>query len=137
GEERRLVDQVAQVGADEARRGRGDLREVDVGRQRYFAGVDLQDRRAAGFVGRLDHHAAVEAPWPQQRLVQHVRPIRRCQHDHRLAGGEAVHLGQDLVQRLLLLGVRAETGRTATRTPDSVELVDEDDGWTGFARLLE
>src|SRR5918912_1218400 len=88
-------------------------------------------------VRRLDGDPPIEAAGPEQRLVQHVRAVGRRQHDHRVARAEAVHLGQDLVERLLLLGVGAETGRTAPRAADGVELVDEDDGRGGLAGLLE
>ena len=49
--ERRLVDEVAQVGAHETWRLGGDLVDVDVRRQRHVARVDLQDRGAAATVG--------------------------------------------------------------------------------------
>ena len=54
-------------------------------------------------------------------------------------GVEAVHLGQDLVQRLLALVVAAaEAGDPrGPRAADRVELVDEDDRRRGLLRLLE
>ena len=103
--------------------------EVDVGVERHLADVDLEDRLAAGAVGRLDGHAAVEAPRPQQRLVEHVRPVRRADHDDADGRVEAVHLGEDLVKRLLALVVAAAeaAGARSARAADGVELVDEDD----------
>ena len=51
-------------------------------------------------------------------------------------GIEAVELGEQLVERLLLLVVAAErAGRAAA--PERIELVDEDDAGRGLARLLE
>ncbi len=52
-------------------------------------------------------------------------------------GVEAVHLGQDLVQRLLALVVTAERRAAAARAADGVQLVDEDDRGRGLAGLLE
>ena len=46
GEQRRLVDEVGEVGADHARRGRRDPAEVDVGAERHGARVHLEDRLA-------------------------------------------------------------------------------------------
>jgi len=48
-----------------------------------------------------------EAPGAQQRRVEHVRTVRRGEHDHRLRAFEAVHFGQDLVECLLALVVAA------------------------------
>ena len=88
--------------------------------------MDLEDRLATGLVRKVDDDAPVEAPGPQQRLVEHVGLVGRRQHDDALAAGEAVHLGEDLVQRLLLLARAADRHRPA-RAADRVELVDEDD----------
>src|SRR4029453_6926259 len=52
---------------------------------------------------------------------------------------EAVHLGQDLIQRLLTLVVAAaEAGHSGRpRPPDGVQLVDEDDRGRGLLGLGE
>ena len=111
GEQRRLVDEVREVGADHARRRGRDPVEVDVVGQRHAADVHGEDRRAPRAVRRLHRDPAVEAPGPQQRLVEHVGPVGRGDHDHARVGGEAVHLGEDLVQRLLALVVAAAEAR--------------------------
>ena len=84
----------------------------------------------------VDGHAPVEAAWPQQRLVKDVRAVGRREHDDALARREAIHLGQDLVQRLLPLVVAAERA-CPTGAADCVELIDEDDGRGGLTRLFE
>ena len=116
-----------------------DRAEVDVGAERDAARVHLEDRLAAVPVRRLHGDAAVEAARPQQRLVEHVRPVRRGDHDHAGRRVEAVHLGEDLVERLLALVVAAaepgDAGRA--RAADRVELVDEDDRRRRLLRLLE
>jgi len=129
GQQRGLVGEVREVGSDHPGRGRRDPAEVDVGRERETTGVDSQDRLAPGAVGRLHGDPAVEAPRTEQRLVEHVRPVGRADHDHAGGGVEPVHLGQDLVQRLLALVVAAAEagGAGGSRAADRVELVDEDD----------
>jgi hypothetical protein len=47
-QERRLVGQIRQVGADHPRRGRGHGGQVDVVAERHRPGVDLEDLQAAG-----------------------------------------------------------------------------------------
>ena len=127
GEQRRLVREVGEVCADHAGRRRRERVEVDVRREREAARVDAQDLLAAVLVRRLNRHAAVEASRPQQRRVEHVGPVRRREDDDAGGGVEAVHLGQDLVERLLALVVGAAEGARAARAADRVDLVDEDD----------
>ena len=90
--------------------------------------MDLEDLPAAVLVGRLHRDAAVEAARPQQGRVEDLRPVGGADDDDRLVGVEPVHLGQDLVERLLALVVGAgDAGRPLPRAADGVELVDEDD----------
>ena len=139
GEQRSLVDEVREVGADHSRRRRRDPAEIDVRRERHAAGVHLENRLAAVAVRRLHRDAPVEPPRPQQRLVEHVRAVGRPDHDHADGRVEAVHLREDLVQRLLALVVpAAETGDAGGARPtDRVELVDEDDRRLRLLRLRE
>ena len=134
----RLVGEVGEVGADHAGRRRGDPVEVDVVGERQRARVDLEDLAAPVLVGRRHGHAAVEAAGPQQRAVEDLRAVGGAEDDHRDVGLEAVHLGQDLVERLLALVVAAAEAHAAgARAPDGVELVDEDDRRRGLLGGLE
>ena len=133
GEDRGLVADVGQVGARQAGRLAGERGEVHVGAQRLVSRVHLEDRLATGDVGRRDQDLAIEAARPQQRRVQLVQQVRRGDH-HEVAGGaEAVHLDEQLVERLLALGVVVGAAARA----DGVELVDEDDRRAVLARLGE
>ncbi len=95
-----------------------------------------EDRLAPGAVGKVDHHAPVEAPGAQEGAIEDVGLVGGGEEDDPLAAGEAIHLGEDLVERLLLLARPADRHLPA-RPPDGVELVDEDDGGRLLARLLE
>ena len=88
-------------------------------------------------VGRVDDDLPVEPSRSQQRRIEHVRPVRGGQDHHALVAGKAVHLGQDLIQRLLALVVTAERTSAAARAADGVDLVDEDDRRRDLARLAE
>ena len=135
-EQRGLVDHVPEIGARKPRRRGRELLEHDVGGERHGARVHVEDRGASRLVGQIHDDAAVEAARPQQRLVEHLGLVRRREHDDTAAARETVHLGEDLVQRLLLL-VRATERELAARAADRVELVDEDDRGRMLARLLE
>ena len=93
----------------------------------------------AVLVRAADDHAPVEAAGAQQRRVEDLGPVGGGEHDHRVVGLEAVHLGEDLVERLLALVVAAASRRRppSARAADRVELVDEDDRGRGLLGLLE
>ena len=115
---------------------RGERLQVDVRRERLAAHVDLEDRLAALHVGPVHHHLAVEAAGPQQRRVEDVGPVGGGDQDHVGVGVEAVHLHQDLVQRLLALVVAAAQPGAALAA-HGVDLVDEDDARRVALGLLE
>ena len=91
-----------------------------------LAGVDPQDRLAAGAVREGDGDLPVEAAGPKQGRVEDVRSVGRGEDDDARLVVEAVHLDEQLVERLLALVVAAAEARAAL-PPDRVDLVDEDD----------
>ena len=91
---------------------------------------------ATGQVGGVDLDLPVEAAGPQQRGVEHVGPVGRGDQDHAAADVEAVHLDQQLVERLLALVVTAAHAGAAVAA-DGVDLVDEDDRRGVLLGLLE
>ena len=104
--------------------------------QRLAAGVDLEDLLAALAVGAVDDDLAVEAAGPQQRRVEDVGPVGGGDEDDVVLHLEAVHLDQQLVQRLLALVVAAAHAGAAVAA-DGVDLVHEDDAGGVLLRLLE
>src|SRR5262249_48643693 len=124
--QRRLVDQVRQVGADRAGRQTGDVAQVHVGGHADGAGVNLEDRLAAVDGGPVHDDGAVEATGTEQGGVERFGPVGRGHDDDAAVGVEAVHLNQELVERLLALVVATDYG-AATRLAQRVQLVDEDD----------
>ena len=136
GEQGGLVDEVREVGAREAGGTGGERVEVDVARERLAARVHLQDLPAAEAVRAVDDDLPVEAARPEQGRIEDVGPVRRGDEDDVVLHLEAVHLDEELVQRLLALVVAsAETG--AAMPADRVDLVHEDDAGRRLLRLLE
>src|SRR4051794_10881836 len=136
GQQSGLVDQVGEVGAGEAGRLGSEVVEVDRLRQRLAARVDLEDLGAALAVRPVDHDLAVEAARTQQRRVQDVRAVRGRDEDDVVLHLEAVHLDEQLVERLLALVVAAAKAGAAV-APDRVDLVHEDDAGAVLLGLLE
>ena len=136
GEDRRLVDEVGEVGAGEAGRLLGDVLDRDRLVERLALGVDAQDRDPALDVGAVEDHLAVEAAGPQERRVEDVGAVGGRDHDHVRVRVEAVHLDEDLVEGLLALVVAAAQAGAALAA-DRVDLVDEDDAGRVALRLVE
>ena len=130
-----LVDQIGQVRAHRTGGGGGQLVQVHVVGQLDVPGVDFQGLETARQIGPVHHNAAVEAAGTQQSLVQHLGPVGGGQHNDALGGVEAIHFGQQLVQRLLPLVVAAHAG--VAGLADGVDFIDKDDGRGHFAGLLE
>mmetsp|Transcript_52523 Transcript_52523/g.137703 ORF Transcript_52523/g.137703 Transcript_52523/m.137703 type:complete len:564 (+) Transcript_52523:392-2083(+) len=138
-DQRRLVADVGDVRPREARRERRHaarnllhvVRQLDVLEMHH---VDLQ---AALDVGLVDADLAVEAARAQQGGVEDVHPVGAREDDDARERVEAVHLHQQLVQRVLPLVVAATEAALATSAADSVDLVDEDDARRVGARLAE
>ena len=126
GQQGGLVDEVLEIGAGEARRRARELAYIDVIGKRHLARMDLENSFAAPDVGARHHDAAVEAARAQQRRVEHVGPVGRGDQDYALVGLEAVHLDQQLIERLLALVVAAAQAGAAMAS-DGVDFIDEDD----------
>ena len=100
--------------------------QVDVVGGLHVLDVNAQNLLAAAHVGLVDEDLTIEPPGPQQRRIEHFRTVGRGHDDDALARVEAVHLGQELVERLLALLVAAHR-RLDADLAERVELVDEDD----------
>jgi hypothetical protein len=99
--------------------------------------VHGQDGGALGDVRQRDRDLPVEAARPEQGRVEDLGPVGgREDHDAR-GRVEAVHLGQQLVERLLALVVGHHRAAAGPALADRVDLVDEDDGRGALAGLLE
>ena len=100
--------------------------------------MDLEDGLPTSQIRPVHDHLAVEPPRANQRRVQNVRTVGGGHDDHALGGVEAVHLRQQLVERLLALVVTAdEAAGAGARLADGVQLVDEDDAGRLVLGLLE
>ena len=79
---------------------------------------------------------AVEPSGPQQSGIEHIRAVSCRDQDDPLIRLEAVHLDEQLVQRLLTLVIpAAEAG--AAMPAHRIDLVDEDDAGRVLLSLLE
>src|SRR3954454_16712865 len=85
----------------------------------------------------MDDDTTIESARPKQGCVQHIWAVGRRQNDDALARAEPVHLREDLVERLLLLRMRAAHETGAARPPYGIQLIDEDNRWSCLTSLAE
>ena len=98
--------------------------------------MDLEDFHAALKVWEDDRHLAVETARTGQCGVEGFRTVCCRQNDDACVFFEAVHLGEELVQRLFTFIIAADGGR-ASLLADGIDFIDEYDTWCFFLRLLE
>ena len=113
----------------------GDLAKINVLGDLYLSCVDLEYLLPALEVGKLDGNAAVEAAGARERRVERLGAVGRCEDYYAVIALKAVHLGQELVERLLALVIAAEL--TVTLFADRVNLVDKYDAGRFFLGLTE
>src|SRR5690606_30176996 len=85
------------------------------------------DLHPAHAVRAIDEDLAVESAGAQQGRIEDLGPVGRGEQDQAAPGIEPVELGQQLVQRLLLLVVPAEVAEGAPGAAERIDFVDEDD----------
>ncbi len=136
GQQRGLVDDVGQVGARHAHGALGQPFEVGALGDRFACRMHLQHGAAAGQIRCRDRDLAIEAARPQQRRVEDVGPVGRGDQDDARAVTEAVHLDEQLVQRLFAFVVASAEAGSAL-PPHCVDLVDEDDARAVLLGLFE
>src|SRR5205823_1212620 len=103
--------------------------------ERLSLGMHVEDRTPPDEVRTVDDDLAVEAAGPKQGGVEDVGTVGGSDEDDARSSVEAVHLDQQLVQRLLALVVATAQAGTPMAA-DGVDLVDEDDrGCVGLGLL--
>ena len=137
GEQRRLIDQVGQIGAGKTRCQGSNLICIDIRAEIDFLQMHLENRDPTDPVGSVDQHLPVEAPGAEQGRVENLRPVGGCEQHDPGAGIKAVQFREQLIERLLLLVMAARERADAARASQRIQLVDEDDAGRGRARLLE
>ena len=132
GAQRGFVAEIGEIRSTQSGGRPSQSLEIDVGGHVQMTGVNPKDAFPAAPVGKRHDDLPIEAAWTQERRVEHVGAIGRGQENDLLVLGEAVHLHEELVERLLALVVcRADA--SPPPPSDGIQLVDEDDG--GFDGL--
>ena len=81
-------------------------------------------------------YLAIKAAWPQQRRIQHVRPVGGGDYDNSLITLKPVHLDEQLVKGLFSLIMTAAEPRSSL-APNGVNFVNKYDARRVFLCLFE
>ena len=130
-----LIDQIGKVSAHRAGRGLGDLPQVHIVGQPDLPGVYLQRIQPSLKVGLVHDDPAVEPAGTEQCLVQNLGAVGRRQTHDALGRLKAVDLAEQLVERLLLLGIVPVA--VVPGAAHGVDLINKDDAGRDLRRLLE
>ena len=123
----RLVADISDVGTRESRRLTGEEvgidRLVDLDRAQVYA----EDLLAFVEVGQLYMDLAIETASAEERLVKDIGAVGSGQDNDATVGAETIHLGQQLVERVLALVVAVHARVTSAGTTHGVYLINKDD----------
>ena len=136
GPERRLVDEIRQIGARKTRRASRDHAEIDIRSQRTLLRVNAQYLSPTADVGVGHEDLPVEPAGTAKCAVEHVGPVGRGNDDDSVVLLESVHFNEELIERLLALVISAADA-DAARPADRIDLVDEHDARRVLFGLLE
>ena len=98
--------------------------------------MNIEYRLTSLYVGIIYRYLAVKASRTEKRRVKNVGTVGSRHDDYPLMRAEAVHLDQQLVERLFSFVVSAAKARS-TVASDSVDLIYKYYGCRSFARRLE
>ena len=93
-QQRRLVEQVRQIGAGKANGHLGELLKLHVLVHRLVLGMHAQDLFAALHIRTVDRNLTVKTTGTQQCRIQNIGSVGRSDQDDRLALLKTVHLDQ-------------------------------------------
>ena len=99
--------------------------------------MDLENGDAFGQIGQIYVDLAIETAGTQQGFVENVHAVGRSQNNHAGIGAKAVHLCQELVQRILAFVIAAEGSVLAARTAYGINLINENNARSFFLCLAE
>ena len=137
GDQGSLIADVGDVGPAET--GRLPREEIHVNRvvRLQRTQVHVENGLPLLEVRHVDVNLAVEASSPHEGAVEDVCPVGRSENDDPTVRAEAVHLRQELVERVLPLVVGADAGVLTPGAAHGVDLIDEDNARTLLLGLFE
>ena len=97
----------------------------------------LEDFLALAQVGQVNMYLTVETAGTQQGIVKHIHTVGGSKDNDTAIGSEAIHLGEQGIQRVLTLIVTAHGRILGSGTAYGVDFVDENDAGRLLLGLTE
>ena len=136
-DERSLITYVSDVGTREARC--LTRQQIHIHRliQLEWLQVNTEYLLALIQVGEVYMYLTVKASCTQQCLIKNIHTVCCCQDNDTRVGTEAIHLCEQLVERILTLIIATHRWVLATRTTYGVNLINKDDTGSLLLSLAE
>ena len=135
--QRCFVHEIGQISAGKAGGQRRHLFQIYTVGQGDLLDMDLQDIQATFLVGTVHQHLTVEATGAKQGLIEDFGAVGGGEDDQPDRAVEAIHFGEQLVQRLLTLVVSAGRSSDTACAAQRIQFINEDDRRRLPAGLLE
>ena len=132
----RLVDDVCKLRSGGSGSHARNLKVVHIVGNLDLLCMNAQNRLSALEIREFYRNTAVKSTRSCQCRIKRFRSVRRCQNDNSVISLKSIHLGEQLVQRLLSLVVSTEIS-AITLLSNCIDLVDEDDTRSLLFRLLK
>ncbi|MNI65460.1 hypothetical protein D3C73_1209710 [compost metagenome] len=91
---------------------------------------------ASFYVRAVNRNLTVKTSWTQQRRVKNICTVCSCYDNNTFVTAKTIHFYEQLVERLFAF-VMATAKSGATLTTYSINLINKDDTWCIFLRILE
>ena len=133
--QRSFIDDVGKLRAGSAGGHTRDLQVINVSICLDFFCVYLEDIFPSFEIRQFYRNSTVKPSRSRQRGVERFRTVGRRQNDNPVIALEAVHFGQQLIERLLPFIISGKL--SVTFLADRVDFIDKHDAWCFFLGLLE
>ena len=130
-----LIDDIGEFRTRSAAGHAGDFFIIDVICVFDFLSMYAKDILPSFEVGEFHRHAPVKASGSGESRVQRLRSVGGSQDDDTVIAFKAVHLGQQLVQRLLSFIIAANL--PVSLLADGIDFINEDDAGRLFLGLAK
>jgi len=91
--------------------------------------MNIEDLPSSLQIRQVNFHNPIKSTRANKGSIEQILPVSGCHDDYMTISIKSIHLNKDLIERIISLIVRAMT--STPLTTDSIDLIDEDDGW-GF-----
>ena len=102
--DRGFVHQVRELGSGETRSSARNPLQIETVFEFQVTRMNFQNRFTTSHISKIHRDLTIESTRTRQRLVENVRTVSRSDNDNSAGLIESIHLDEQLVERLILIG---------------------------------